>query len=101
MPPAAGSPLSNTLAAVLAWLNGTDRDWPQAIPVVPTLDAGLLARRLRMAAAWAGPCRLGAYRAGDGVASVAVELAGEYATLTLTLIVDPISGLIRQSDLEL
>jgi hypothetical protein len=54
-----------------------------------------------MAAAWAGPCRLGAYRAGDGAASVAVELAGEYATLTLTLIVDPISGLIRQSDLEL
>jgi len=101
VPPAAGSPLASTLAAVLAWLNGTDRDWPQAIPVVPTLDAGLLARRLRMAAAWAGPCRLGAYRAGDGVASVAVELAGEYATLTLTLIVDPISGLIRQSDLEL
>ena len=98
VPPAAGSPLANTLDAVLAWLNGTDRDWPEAIPVVPTVDAGLLARRLRMAAVWAGPCRLGAYRAGDGAASVAVELIGEHATLTLTLLVDPASGLLRQAD---
>jgi CubicO group peptidase (beta-lactamase class C family) len=101
VPPAEGSPLASTLAAVLAWLNGTDRDWPEAIQVVPTLDAGLLARRLRMAAAWTGPCRLGAYRAGDGTASVAVELVGEHATVTLALIVDPISGLIRQSDVVL
>ena len=99
VPPAAGSPLGNTLAAVLAWLNGTDRDWPEAIPVAQTVDAGLLARRLRMAAIWAGPCHLGAYRAGDGAAAVAVELPGEHATLTLTLIVDPASGLIRQADI--
>jgi hypothetical protein len=101
VPPAAGSPLASTLAAVLVWLNGTDHDWPGAIPVVPVLDVGLLARRLRMAAAWAGPCRLGTYRCGDGAASVAVELVGEHATLTLTLIVDPISGQIRQSDVVL
>jgi serine-type D-Ala-D-Ala carboxypeptidase/endopeptidase len=101
VPPAEGSPLASTLAAVLAWLNGPDRDWPEAIPVVPTLNTGLLARRLGMAAAWTGPCRLGAYRAGDGSASVAVELVGEHATLTLTLIVDPISGLIRQADIVL
>jgi hypothetical protein len=99
VPPAAGSPLADTLAAVVAWLNGADRDWPEAIPVSGTLDVGLLARRLRMAAAWTGPCRLGAYRAGDGAASVAVELVGEHATLTLTLIVDPTSGLIRQADI--
>ena len=98
VPPAAGSPLASTLDAVLAWLNGTDRDWPEAIPVVPTLDAGLLARRLRMAAVWAGPCRLGAYRAGDGTAAVAAELIGEHATLTLSLLVDPASGLLRQAD---
>jgi CubicO group peptidase (beta-lactamase class C family) len=98
VPPAAGSPLASTLATVLAWLNGTDRDWPEAIPVAPTLDAGLLARRLRMAGVWAGQCQLGAYRAGDGSAAVAVELIGEHATLTLTLIVDPASGLLRQAD---
>jgi Beta-lactamase len=105
VPPAAGSPLGGTLAAVVAWLNGsdgndgTDRYWPDSIPVAETVDAGLLARRLRMAAVWAGPARLGAYRAGDGGASVAVELVGEHATLTLTLVVDPASGLLRQADL--
>jgi len=98
VPPAAGSPLADTLAAIVAWLNGTDPDWPKAIPVAETLDVGLLARRLQMAAVWAGPCLPGAYRAGDGAASVAVELVGEHATLTLTLVVDPASGLIRQAD---
>jgi CubicO group peptidase (beta-lactamase class C family) len=98
VPPAPGSPLAETLAAVLAWLNGTDRDFPAAIPVAETEDAGLLARRLRMASVWAGPCHVGAYRAGDGAASVAVELVGEHATLTLTLVVDPTSGLLRQAD---
>ena len=98
VPPAAGSPLADTLAAVVAWLNGTDRDWPKAIPVAETLDVGLLARRLQMAAVWAGPCLPGAYRAGDGAASVAVELVGEHTTITLTLVVDPASGLIRQAD---
>jgi CubicO group peptidase (beta-lactamase class C family) len=98
VPPAAGSPLGNTLAAVLAWLNGTDCDWPESIPVAETVDAGLLARRLRMAAVWVGPCRLGAYRAGDGAATVTVELSGQYATPALALVVDPTSGLIRQAD---
>ena len=105
VPPAAGSPLGDTLATVVAWLNGsdgndgTDRYWPDSIPVAETVDAGLLARRLRMAAVWAGPARLGAYRAGDGGASVAVELVGEHATLTLTVVVDPASGVLRQADL--
>jgi serine-type D-Ala-D-Ala carboxypeptidase/endopeptidase len=99
VPPAAGSPLGTTLAAVLAWLNGADPDWPERIPAAETVDAGLLARRLRMAAVWAGPCQLGAYRAGDGAASVAVELVGEHATLTLTLVVDPSSGVLRQADI--
>ena len=105
VPPAAGSPLAATLAAVVTWLNGsdgndgTDRYWPDSIPVAETTDAGLLARRLRMASVWAGPARLGAYRAGDGAASVAVELVGEHATLTLTLVVDPASGVLRQADM--
>ena len=40
----------------------------------------------------------GAFRAGDGATSVTVELVGEHATLTLSLVVDPASGLIRQAD---
>ena len=99
VPPAPGSALAGTLEAVLGWLNGTDRDWAEAVPVAESVDTGLLARRLRMAAVWAGRCRLGAYRAGDGAASVVVELPGEHATLTLTLVVDPSSGLLRQADI--
>jgi CubicO group peptidase (beta-lactamase class C family) len=99
VPPSAGSALDGTLRAVVAWLNGSGRGWPESIGVDATVDAGLLARRLRMAAAWAGQCRLGACTAGDGTASVAVELVGEHASLTLALTVDPASGLLRQADI--
>ena len=98
VPPAAGSPLHQTLDAVLGWMNGTERSWPAAIGVVATVDAALLARRLRMAAVWAGTCRVAAFRAGDGSASAAVELAGEYGTLILALVIDPGTGLLHLAD---
>jgi CubicO group peptidase (beta-lactamase class C family) len=99
VPPAPGSALAETLHALLTWLNSADRDWPEAIPVSETVDVGVLGRRLRMAAVWAGRCRLGAYRAGDGAASLVVELPGEHAAPTLTLVVDPSSGALRQADI--
>jgi CubicO group peptidase (beta-lactamase class C family) len=99
VPPAAGSPLQDTLDAVVAWLNGTDRDWPASVPAADTVDTALLARRLRMAAVWAGECRAGAWKAGDGGASVTVELTGEHATLTLVLVIDPESRLLRLADI--
>jgi CubicO group peptidase (beta-lactamase class C family) len=40
VPPAPGSPLSNTLETLLAWLNGHDLDWPAAIPLAETIDPG-------------------------------------------------------------
>jgi CubicO group peptidase (beta-lactamase class C family) len=98
VPPAAGSPLHQTLDAVLGWMNGTERSWPAAIGVVATVDAALLARRLRMAAVWAGTCRVAAFRAGDGSASAAVELAGEHGTLILALVIDPGTGLLHLAD---
>ena len=55
VPPAAGSALRVTLDAVVDWLNGGERDWPPSIPVADGVDTGLLARRLRMAAALGGP----------------------------------------------
>ena len=85
-------------AAVVAWLNGTDRDWPASIPVVSTVDTGQLVRHLRMAAVWAGECRVGACRAGDGFASVAVELTGVHGTLTLGLVLDPDTRLLHLAD---
>jgi len=99
VPPATGTPLSDTLDALLTWMNGSDRGWPARIPVAGTVDASLLARRLRMGSAWAGPCRPGFWQAGDGAATATVELVGEHATLTLSLVVDPVSGLLRQADI--
>jgi CubicO group peptidase (beta-lactamase class C family) len=98
VPPAADSPLGDTLDAVLAWLNGIDRDWPASIPVVSTVDTGQLARRLRMAAVWAGPCRVAAFRAGDGSASATVELDGQHGALILTLVIDPGTRLLQLAD---
>jgi serine-type D-Ala-D-Ala carboxypeptidase/endopeptidase len=98
VPPAAGSPLRDTLDAVIAWLNGTDREWPAAIGVVHTVDRGLLARRLRMAAVWAGHCHLAAFRAGDGNVSVAVELTGTHGALNLALVIDPDTRLLHLAD---
>ncbi|MDQ2812964.1 MAG: beta-lactamase family protein [Actinomycetota bacterium] len=98
VPPAMGSPLGDTLDGVVAWLNGTDREWPASVPAAGSLDTGLLARRLRMAAVWAGNCRVGACRAGDGSAAVAVELTGAHGTLALALVIDPDTGLLQVAD---
>ena len=63
-----------------------------------TVDVGMLTRRLRMAAVWAGPCRIGAFKAGDGTASAAAELVGEHATITLALVIDPETRILRLAD---
>jgi hypothetical protein len=101
IPPAPGSVLARALAAVTGWLNGGAATWPESLPVAPEADSGLIARRLRMAAAWAGPVTTGAYQAGDGSASVTVELAGEHATVTLSLLVNPATGELRQADVTI
>jgi CubicO group peptidase (beta-lactamase class C family) len=105
IPPAADSVLGRALATVTDWLNGAtfsaNSAWPEALPVSPEADAGLIARRLRMAAAWAGPVTTGAYQAGDGNASATVELLGEHATVTLSLLVNPSTGELRQADVAL
>jgi CubicO group peptidase (beta-lactamase class C family) len=98
VPPAAGSALRAMLDAVVGWLNGTARDWPAAIAVVDGTDAVMLARRLRMASAWAGAVQVGACKAGDGTSSVTVELTGEHATIALTLVIDPETRALRLAD---
>jgi hypothetical protein len=51
-----------------------------------------------MAAVWAGLCRVGAFTAGDGAASAAAELVGEHATITLTVVIDPDTRILRLAD---
>jgi CubicO group peptidase (beta-lactamase class C family) len=101
IPPAAGSPLARTLHAVIAWLNSGVVSWPESVPVTGGADTGLLARRLRMAAAWTGTVAPGIYRAGDGASTVTVELAGEHAPAILAISVDSAAGALRTADVTL
>jgi len=101
VPPAKDSVLARTLAVIVEWLNVGAGAWPAALPISAYADAGLIARRLRMAGVWAGSCTAGAYRAGDGGASTAVELVGEHGTIVLSLLVNPATGELRQADVTL
>jgi CubicO group peptidase (beta-lactamase class C family) len=101
IPPATDSVLARAVDAVIAWLNSGDAPWPATLPVAASADAGLIARRLRMAAVWAGKCAAGAYQAGHGSSSTVVELVGEHATVTLSLLVNPATGELRQADVAL
>jgi CubicO group peptidase (beta-lactamase class C family) len=101
VPPAAGSPLADVLDTLIAWMNDGAQGWPASVAVAPGVDAGLLARRLRMAAAWAGRAAIAAYLSGDGTASVSAELKGEHATVTLSLLVNPATAELRQADIAL
>ncbi len=101
VPPAPNSLLARTLDAVVEWLNDPGQEWPSSVPVAASADAGLIARRLRMAAAWAGKCAAGACQAGSGTASATVELVGEHATVTLSLLVNRATGELRQADVTL
>jgi hypothetical protein len=94
VPPAHGSPLADALTRVIGWLNGG-----QPVPTGEGLDPVLASRRVGSAAAWAGTCRPGPYRAGDGASTVTVGLVGEHASLTLAITIDPATGLLHQLDL--
>ena len=101
VPPAPNSVLARTLDAVVEWLNEPGQEWPSSVPVAASADAGLIARRLRMAATWAGKCTAGAWQAGSGTAATTVELVGEHATVTLSLLVNRATGELRQADVTL
>ncbi len=99
VPPAPDSALGRALAGVVALLNGQASEWPPAVPASGTLDTGVLLRQLAAAAAWAGPCEPAAFSSGDGETSVAVELDGTTAKLTLAITVDPAEHLLQQADI--
>jgi hypothetical protein len=101
VPPAAGSPLATALAGLIDVMNRKSSAWPESLPAAASLDTALTLRRLQLAAVWAGTCRPGAFRAGDGRASVTVELTGEFAPLHLAVTVGPEDGLIHQAEVTL
>ncbi|HEY2551267.1 MAG TPA: serine hydrolase domain-containing protein [Streptosporangiaceae bacterium] len=101
VPPAHGSVLSRLTGQLIALLNDGAPSWPPALPAAAGLDTGAFIRRLRVAAAWAGPCTPGAYSAGDGDATVTVELEGQRARLLLTVTVDERRGELREAGITL
>lgn len=95
VPPAAGSPLADALTRVIGWLNGGE-----PVPAGEGLDPTLAARQVGSAGAWAGTCRPGPCRGGNGTSTVTVELIGEHASLTLTIGIDPAAGLLHRLDIN-
>ena len=101
VPPGPDSPLGHVMESLLTFLNDNPRDLPLTLPVSGSVDAGLLTRQLRVAAAWAGRCQPGAFQGGDGETRSTVELAGETARLILSVVVDPAEHLLQQADIQI
>jgi serine-type D-Ala-D-Ala carboxypeptidase/endopeptidase len=99
VPPAPGGPLSALVGALVSLLNAAAPEWPAGVTAAPDVDTGLLLRQLRMAAAWAGPCQLTGYTAGDGAASATAELAGATGTLILSVTAEPATGVLLQAEI--
>jgi CubicO group peptidase (beta-lactamase class C family) len=102
VPPAADSALWRQTRALIDLLNSSLSDgapsWPAELPVSGQVDSGLLLRQLRMARAWAGVCRPGAFCGGNGQTSTVIELDGEHAGLTLAVELDREQQSVRRVD---
>jgi CubicO group peptidase (beta-lactamase class C family) len=103
VPPAADSALWRQTRALIDLLNSSLSDgapsWPAELPVSGLADSGLLLRQLRMARAWAGVCRPGAFCGGNGQTSTVIELDGEHAGLTLAVELDRGQRSLRRVDI--
>jgi CubicO group peptidase (beta-lactamase class C family) len=84
VPPAPGSTLHEVLDLLIGSLGSTVIDWPAGLEAAGGLDTGEVLRRLRLAAAWAGPCRLDSYLAGNGSTTATVLLTGPSGNAELT-----------------
>jgi CubicO group peptidase (beta-lactamase class C family) len=84
VPPAPGSDLANVLELLISSLSSGAAGWPAGLDAEDGLDSGEMLRRLRLAAAWTGPCQLDCYLAGNGSTSATVLLTGRSGNAQLT-----------------
>jgi CubicO group peptidase (beta-lactamase class C family) len=84
VPPAPGSALRDVLDLLIRSLGSSVIDWPTGLETADGLDTGAALRRLRLAAAWAGPSQLDCYLAGNGSTSATVLLSGQSGNAELT-----------------
>jgi CubicO group peptidase (beta-lactamase class C family) len=101
VPPAPGSVLLRMLDALIGIINDAPAQWPAWLPAAADVDTAQLARRLRLATAWAGRCTAGAFRSGDGESAATVELEGESGRAVLAVWVDPDTEALRQATVTL
>ena len=85
VPPAPDSALGAAVGLLTAALGESVPTWPPGLATDSGLAVGPVLRRLRTAAAWAGPSRLDCYVAGNGQTSSTVRLAGESGAVLLTV----------------
>ncbi len=97
VPPAPGSALQAALDSLLSLINSGGEPWPGSLQLAASVDAGGLARQLRLASVSAGQVAVSAFQAGDGAESVTAELAGDNARVIVTVVVDR-AGAILQAD---
>jgi hypothetical protein len=100
IPPAMDSPLAGLVAALISIIDAGEVGVLAALPAAASLDKSLLIRQLRMAGAWSGRIVAAASRAGDGATSTTVQLDGEHARLTLSVVADS-AGVLHQADVAL
>jgi hypothetical protein len=89
------------LDALIGVINDAPARWPAWLPAADDVDTTALARRLRLARAWAGRCAAGAVQSGDGESAVRVELAGESGRAELAVSVDPGTEVLREATITL
>jgi hypothetical protein len=85
VPPGPDSALAAAIGLLTAALGEGVPTWPPGLAADSALAVGPVVRRLRAAAAWAGPSRLDCYLAGNGETSSTVRLAGESGAVFLTV----------------
>jgi hypothetical protein len=85
VPPEPGSSLGRALAALTGLLGAEPGAWSDEVAVAGRLRTADMLRQLRMAYAWAGPCALDSYLAGNGTTSTTVRLSGTTGSVELAL----------------
>ncbi len=99
VPPGPDSALAAAIGLLTAALGESVPAWPPGLVADSGLAVGPVVRRLRTAAAWAGPSRLDCYLAGNGETSSTVRLAGDSGAVLLTVEIG--DGGVRQVEVAL
>lgn len=101
VPPAAGSGLQHAVSTLITAMNAGEDGWPAGLRTAASVDTEALMRQLRIAAVWAGHCRLDGYVAGDGETATTVRLAGETGKVILSVAASGSGAPVQQISVSL